>query len=63
MEGIDLLEKAYEEFESPSYRCCIKFCAFGGCFCQKTRKRVKMREFDGAWPSLESAILPDNINW
>jgi hypothetical protein len=62
MDGIELLENAYKEFQSPSFRCCIKFWSLCGC-CKENYRRVKMREVDDQWPYPEIAILPDNINW
>lgn len=49
MDGIELLQNAYEEFESPTYRCCIKFWSLCGC-CKDKYRRVKMREIDNTWP-------------
>jgi len=63
MDGLSLLQKAYDEFKSPCFRCCIKFCGFSGCCCQKNKRRLKMREIYGTYPTSEIAILPDNINW
>ena len=62
MDGVELLNKAYEEFQSPTYRCCIKFWSLCGC-CKDKYRRVKMREIDDSWPQPRIAILPDNILW
>lgn len=62
MDGVELLENAYKEFRSPTFRCCIKFWSLAGC-CKENYRRVKLREIDNAWPTPEIAILPDNINW
>jgi len=45
MDGVELLENAYKEFESATYRRCIKFWSLCGC-CKEKYRRVKLREIN-----------------
>jgi hypothetical protein len=58
MEGVELLNKAYDYSEND--RRCLKLCRW--CFPNKYQK-MKRREIYGRWPYPKRAESPENIQW
>jgi len=58
MDGVSLIEQAHDY--SYTDRFWASIC--GKC-CTRKRARIDSVKFDGKWPYLTTAILPDNIIW